>query len=103
VAERYLRGACALQDHHRYDCLPVAGGQHMAPGSGFQGFTCDIVCIRLLHKKPKGGVLTAVRKAENWAFARVRVQIEHALSGVKRCRLVKDTIRLWKIVICCGP
>jgi hypothetical protein len=29
-------------------------------------------------------------------IARRRIVIEHAISGIKRCRIVKDTIRLWK-------
>src|SRR5205814_624295 len=44
-------------------------------------------------KKPPRGELTAAEKRTNRKLARIRVKVEHALSGVKRCRLVKDVLR----------
>lgn len=44
-------------------------------------------------KKPKGGQLTQAQKDYNRAIARLRVIIEHIISGVKRCRIVKDVYR----------
>lgn len=32
-------------------------------------------------------------------IASVRVVVEHAIGGVKRCRIVKDTIRLYNYAI----
>jgi len=32
-------------------------------------------------------------KRHNRALARVRVKVEHAIRGIKRCRCVKDTLR----------
>ena len=61
------------------------------------------------HKKPRGQELTDEQKAENRAIAQRRVLIEHIICSIKRCRMVKDTIRLWKdtardmvMAICCG-
>lgn len=63
---------------------------------GFVGFSLDGVIHETPHKKPKGGELTADQKAENHALAQRRVRIEHVNSSVKRCRIVKETIRLLK-------
>jgi hypothetical protein len=53
--------------------------------------------------------LTLEQKAANQMIARRRVRIEHVISSVKRCRIVKDTIRLHKedvrdmvMEICCA-
>ncbi|HWU37503.1 MAG TPA: transposase family protein, partial [Candidatus Acidoferrum sp.] len=44
-------------------------------------------------KKPPGGELTAAEKRTNRKLARIRVNVEHALAGVKRSRIVKDVLR----------
>jgi hypothetical protein len=60
-------------------------------------------------KKPRGRALTPGEKRHNRALSRIRLRVEHALSGVKRCRIVKDTLRNTAahfsdrvIVIACG-
>jgi hypothetical protein len=40
--------------------------------------------------------LTRAQKAGNRKVARRRVRIEHVNSSVKRCRMLKETIRVWK-------
>jgi hypothetical protein len=47
-------------------------------------------------KSPPGGALTPPEKATNRRIASIRIRIEHAIGGVKRYRIVKDTIRLLK-------
>ena len=37
--------------------------------------------------------MTAAEKRTNRKLGRVRVRVEHALAGVKRCRIVKDVLR----------
>ena len=37
--------------------------------------------------------MTAAEKRANRKLRRVRVRVEHALAGVKRCRIVKDVLR----------
>lgn len=76
---------------------------------GFVGFILEGVQITQLHKKPRGQELTEEQKAENQAISHRRVRIEHIICSIKRCWIVKDTIRLWKdttrdlvIAICCG-
>src|SRR5436189_5943717 len=44
-------------------------------------------------KKPPRGELTAAEKRTNRKLARIRVRVEHAIAGVKRCRIVKDVFR----------
>jgi hypothetical protein len=76
---------------------------------GFQGFAVDSVVIIQPKKKPRGGELTPEETAENHRINSIRVRIEHAISGIKRCRIVKDKLRLWREGIhdmvmetCCG-
>jgi hypothetical protein len=37
--------------------------------------------------------LTAAERRTNRKLGRIRVRVEHALAGVKRCRIVKDVLR----------
>jgi DDE superfamily endonuclease len=45
-------------------------------------------------KKPKNGELTFGQSIFNKIFNSTRVIIEHANSGIKRLRMLKDTIRI---------
>ena len=47
-------------------------------------------------KKPCGEELTLAQQRTNQALHQRRLRIEHVNSSVKRCRIVKDRIRLWK-------
>lgn len=76
---------------------------------GFQGVAVLNVTIQQPTKKPRGGALTPEQKDENRRLARVRIRIEHVIGSVKRCRIVKDKLRLWREHIrdqvmetCCG-
>jgi len=76
---------------------------------GFQGFRLNDLTIVQPKKKPRGGELTPPEKATNRRIASIRIRIEHAIGGVKRYRIVKDKIRLFKDGIrdsimetCCG-
>lgn len=44
----------------------------------------------------RGGELTVTEKFLNNLIARVRIVVENVISGVKRCRIVKETLRLTK-------
>jgi Zn ribbon nucleic-acid-binding protein len=88
---------------------PLPEGSELLQDLGFVGFTLAGVLITQPHKKPRGKELTAEQKAENRVIARRRVFIEHIICSIKRCRIVKDTIRLWKdtardmvMAVCCG-
>ena len=66
---------------------------------GYQGYIPENVICFEPNKKPQNGELTSEQKAENQLIASVRVVVEHAIGGVKRCRIVKDTIRLYNYTI----
>jgi len=60
-------------------------------------------------KKPRGEELTREQQRANQTLTQRRLRIEHVNSSVKRCRIVKDRIRLWKegirdlvMEICCA-
>jgi hypothetical protein len=60
-------------------------------------------------KKPCGEELTWERHLTNQALPQRRLRIEHVTSSVKRCRIVKARLRLWKqggrdlvMALCCA-
>jgi DDE superfamily endonuclease len=75
---------------------PLPPGSQLLQDLGFQAFMLEGVDIIQPTKKPRGHELTRAQKARNRRLARRRVRIEHVNSSVKRCRMLKDTIRLWK-------
>lgn len=75
---------------------PLPAGSQLLQDLGFLAFTLPEVDILMPTKKPRGQELTCEQKAANRALARRRVRIEHVNSSVKRCRIVKDTLRLLK-------
>lgn len=74
---------------------PLPTGSDLLQDLGFLAFTLDGVRCRTPHKRPRGGSLTADQKADNQADAKRRVRIEHVNSSVKRCRILKDPIRMF--------
>ena len=60
---------------------------------GYQGHTPKNAVIQMPVKSSKYKKLTEEEKKDNKVKSSRRVTIEHAISGVKRCRIVKDTFR----------
>ena len=60
---------------------------------GFQGLELVNVIVHQLKKKPRKGKLSDEDNAANRAISTIRVVIEHIISGIKRCRIVKDVFR----------
>ncbi len=60
---------------------------------GFLGVDKQYAFIHIPHKKPKGGELTQVQKAENRALSQSRVVCENAFAGVKRYGAVSAIYR----------
>jgi hypothetical protein len=58
--------------------------------------TLPEVAILMPTKKPRGQELSLEEQLANQALHQRRLRIEHVNSSVKRCRIVKDRIRLWK-------
>ena len=63
---------------------------------GFLSFTLPQVEILMPTKKPRGAELPLEQDLANEALHQRRRRSEHVNSSVKRCRIVKDRIRLWK-------
>ena len=63
---------------------------------GFLSFSLPEVAILMPTKKPRGEELTLEQQLANQELNQRRLRIEHVNSSVKRCRIVKDRIRLWK-------
>ena len=82
-------------------------GSTLYQDTGFQGFDLQGVNIIQPEKKPKGRELSNIEKENN--LASIRIRVEHAISGIKRYRIVKDKLRNWKkgfcdlvMETCCG-
>ena len=88
---------------------PLPAGSRLLQDPGFLAFTLPQVEILMPTKKPRGQELPWEEKLANQALHHRRLRIEHVNSSVKRCRVVKDRIRLWKdgvrdlvMALCCA-
>ena len=88
---------------------PLPVGSPLLQDLGFLAFTLPQVEILMPTRKPRGHELTPAQTVVNHALARRRVRIEPGNSSVKRCRIVKDRLRLWKegirdlvMALCCA-
>ena len=95
-----------LADETKY-ALPE--GSRLVQDTGFQGFQLDQVLILQPKKRFRGQTLTPLDKHCNHWIASLRLRVEHAIGGVKRYRIVKETLRNWKkgfkdqvFETCCG-
>lgn len=64
--------------------------------TGFQGYEPEGVLSQQPKKKPKGQELSVGEQMLNRICSSVRVVVEHVIAGVKRCRIVKEVLRLTK-------
>ena len=76
--------------------LRLPAGIILWQDSGFQGHNPENVTVRMPTKKPKGKELTEEQKRENKEISSFRILVEHAIGGVKKCRIVKDRFRCYK-------
>jgi hypothetical protein len=88
---------------------PLPARSRLLQDLGFLAFTLPQVEILMPTKKPRGEELTLEQHEANQALHQRRLLIEHVNGSVKRCRIVKDRIRLWKegvrdlvMEICCA-
>jgi hypothetical protein len=84
-------------------------GSHLLQDTGFQGFSLNNVLILQPKKRFRGQTLTPLDKHCNHWISSLRLRVEHAIGGVKRYRIVKETLRNWKrdfkdevLETCCG-
>jgi len=88
---------------------PLPAGSRLLQDLGFLAFTLPEVEILMPTRKPHGQELSLEVKLTNQDLHHRRLRIEHVNSSVKRCRIVKDRLRLWKqgihdrvMEICCA-
>ncbi len=67
--------------------------------TGFQGYEPAGVLTQQSKKKPRGQELSVADKFFNRLISSARVVVENVLAGVKRCRIVKDVLRLTTVGI----
>lgn len=94
----YLSPSCQGSQHDKSiaDEYPIVlpANSVIQQDLGFLGHHPQGVTIEEPFKKPKNGKLTFSQKLYNQILASVRVVVEHANSGIKRLKIVKDKIRL---------
>src|SRR5712691_2398969 len=73
---------------------PLPARSRLLQDLGFLAFTLPQVEILMPTKKPRGQELTREQQLTNQALHQRRLRIEHVNSSVKRCRIVKDRVRL---------
>ena len=75
------------------EAIVYAAGTNLFQDTGFQGYAPAGVCVHQPQKKPKGRELDLGAKFVNGVLSGVRIVVEHSISGIKRCRIVKDVLR----------
>ena len=76
--------------------LRFPGDALLLKDSGLQGYEPPDVRTLQPKKKPKSRELRPYEKAINRVISRARIVVEHAVAGIKRCRIVADTFRNWR-------
>lgn len=64
--------------------------------TGFQGYEPPDTQTLQPKKKPRGRELHPIQRTINQVISKVRATVEHAIAGIKRCRIVADTFRNWR-------
>jgi len=94
---KYLSGTYEGKKHDKKICdeeeLNFPEGIILSKDTGYQGYEPEGVVTRQPKKKPRGGELTRFEKNQNSIISSTRIIVEHVISGVKRCRIVKDVFR----------
>jgi hypothetical protein len=89
--------------------LSFPSGINLWQDTGFQGHKPENITVKMPTKKPKGKQLADAQRKENRKISSFCMLVEHALGGVKKCRIVKDRFRCRKfgfdglvMLIACG-
>jgi hypothetical protein len=100
-----------VHDKRIMDEQPITLSRNIAlwQDLGFLGHYPQNAIIKMPVKKPKGKNLTEQQKDFNRKISSFRVLVEHAIGGVKKCRIVKERLRCRKfgfgdlvMLIACG-
>jgi hypothetical protein len=94
---KYLGGTHEGKKHDKKICdeeqPTFPEGSTVYKDTGFQGYEPAGVHTQQPKKKPRGQELSEEDKQRNTRISKVRVIVEHVISGTKRCRIVKDVFR----------
>lgn len=78
-----------------FDPLDLPDNSVIRLDLGYTGLVLnETITVEIPYKKPKNGELSFSQKLYNKMLSSTRVVVEHANSGIKRLRIVKDTIRI---------
>tara|TARA_B110000881_G_C18461919_1_gene456662 strand:+ start:577 stop:957 length:381 start_codon:yes stop_codon:yes gene_type:complete len=61
---------------------------------GYLGYNPENVTLLAPKKKPRKKQLSTALKWSNKLVSSVRVIVEHAIAGIKRCRIIKERCRV---------
>jgi hypothetical protein len=75
--------------------LTFPKGIYLMDDRGYQGYNPEAVHVQRPIKKPKNREYTKLKKWFNKTVSSVRISVEHVMSGVKRCRIVKERCRYY--------
>jgi hypothetical protein len=88
---------------------PLPAGSGVVQDLGFLSFTLPQVAILMPTTQPRGAELRLEQQRANQELHPRRLRIEPVNSSIKRCRIVKDRLRLGKagvrdlvIALCCA-
>jgi hypothetical protein len=109
----FLSDTCGGRTHDKRIAdatpYPLSAESQLLQDLGFLGFASPEVEILMPTRKPPGQALTVEQHLLNEELHQRRLRIEHVGNSVKRCRIVKDRLRLWKrgihdrvMEICCA-
>ncbi|NJN30555.1 MAG: transposase [Synechococcales cyanobacterium RM1_1_8] len=71
-------------------------GSTLWQDTGFQGYQpVGVTTTQQPKKKPRNGSLTPEEKENNRQVSKVRVEVEHQIGGIKRCKIVTHKFRNW--------
>jgi len=90
---------CHVHDKKICDEEPLLlhKGIRLWQDTGLIGHIPDGVEICMPMKKPKGKELTYGDNQENKRIPRIRIKVEYAIGGMKKCRIVKVRFRCHKL------
>lgn len=83
-----------IADEEDYQFPP---GSTLWQDTGFQGYQpVGVTTTQQPKKKPRNGQLTAGEKEDNRQVSKVRVEVEHQIGGIKRCKILMHKFRNWR-------
>jgi hypothetical protein len=74
--------------------IQLPSGSILFQELGYLGHRPEGIVLAMPERKPRNKPLSDIHKAINQLINSFRVSVQHAIAGVKRLRIVKDTLRL---------